>query len=78
MLRMVNRMVEPDEGSILINDTDIQRLDPIELRRATGYMIQHIGLFPHMTVSGNIGLVAALAGMPDKALQERIRQLFPL
>ena len=78
MLRMVNRMVEPDEGSILINDTDIQRLDPIELRRATGYMIQHIGLFPHMTVSGNIGLVAALAGMPDKALQERIRQLLSL
>ena len=55
-----------------------RRLDPIELRRATGYMIQHIGLFPHMTVSGNIGLVAALAGMPDKTLQERIRQLLSL
>jgi len=78
MLRMVNRMVEPDEGSILINDVDIQRLDPIELRRATGYMIQHIGLFPHMTVSGNIGLVSTLSGMPDKALQERVRQLLSL
>ena len=78
MLRMVNRMVEPEEGRILINDADIQSLDPIELRRATGYMIQHIGLFPHMTVSGNIGLVPALAGMPDKALQERIRQLLSL
>ncbi|NTV00446.1 MAG: ATP-binding cassette domain-containing protein [Methanoregulaceae archaeon] len=78
MLRMVNRMVEPDEGRILINDVDIQSLDPVELRRATGYVIQQIGLFPHMTVAGNIGLVPALAGMPDKALHDRIRQLLSL
>jgi len=78
MLRMVNRMVEPDEGRILINDVDIQSLDPVGLRRATGYVIQQIGLFPHITVSGNIGLVPALAGMPDKALQDRIRQLLSL
>jgi osmoprotectant transport system ATP-binding protein len=78
MLRMVNRMVEPDEGRILINEIDIQTLDTVELRRATGYVIQQIGLFPHLTVSGNIGLVPALAGMPDKALQDRVGQLLSL
>lgn len=78
MLRMVNRMVEPDEGRILINGVDIQSLDPVGLRRETGYVIQQIGLFPHMTVAGNIGLVPALAGMPERALQDRIRHLLSL
>jgi osmoprotectant transport system ATP-binding protein len=78
MIRMVNRMVEPDEGRILINDTDIRGLDPVELRRSIGYMIQHIGLFPHMTVSENIGLVPALSRMPRDSLQERITHLLSL
>lgn len=78
MLRMVNRLVEPDEGRILINDNDITLLDPVDLRRNIGYVIQHIGLFPHLTVSGNIGLVPTLAGMPVGLLQERIRHLLSL
>jgi putative ABC transport system ATP-binding protein len=48
------------------------------LRRNIGYVIQHIGLFPHLTVSGNIGLVPTLAGMPGGLLQERIRHLLSL
>ena len=78
MLRMVNRLVEPDEGRILINGEDITLLDPVDLRRNIGYVIQHIGLFPHLTVSGNIGLVPTLAGMPGGLLQERIRNLLSL
>jgi osmoprotectant transport system ATP-binding protein len=78
MLRMVNRLVEPDEGRILINGEDITLLDPVDVRRNIGYVIQHIGLFPHLTVSGNIGLVPTLAGMPDGILQERIRHLLSL
>ncbi|MCU0631139.1 MAG: ATP-binding cassette domain-containing protein [Methanoregulaceae archaeon] len=78
MLRMVNRLVEPDEGRILINGEDITLLDPVDLRRNIGYVIQNIGLFPHLTVSGNIGLVPTLAGMPGGLLQERIRHLLSL
>ena len=78
MLRMVNRLVDPDEGRILINGEDITLLDPVDLRRNIGYVIQHIGLFPHLTVSGNIGLVPTLAGMPGGLLQERIRDLLSL
>lgn len=78
LLRMVNRMVDPDEGRVLINKEDIRGLDPVGLRRAIGYVIQQIGLFPHMTVSGNIGLVPSLSKMPPAVLQERTRNLLSL
>lgn len=78
LLRMVNRMVDPDEGRVLINDGDIRGLDPVRLRRSIGYVIQQIGLFPHMTVSGNIGLVPSLSKMPPVILKEKIRHLLSL
>lgn len=78
MLRMVNRLVEPDEGRILIDGVDIATLDPVLLRRNTGYMIQQIGLFPHLTVSENIGIIPKLGGMPPKVLRERVQQLLGL
>lgn len=78
LLRMVNRLVEPDEGSVLIGGTDIASLDPVQLRRSTGYVIQQIGLFPHLTVAGNIGLVPELAGMPAGDLQVRVEELLSL
>ena len=74
-LRMINRLIEPDEGSIHINGQDIMELDPVSLRRNIGYVIQDIGLFPHMTIKENIGLVPKLEGWPEKKISEKVRQL---
>src|SRR6476646_12060789 len=52
-LKMVNRLIEPTAGRILIGDTDIAKRDVIELRRSIGYVIQQVGLFPHQTVGEN-------------------------
>ncbi len=59
-LRMINRLVEPDEGRVLINRQDISEIDAVRLRRNIGYVIQQIGLFPHMKVWENIGLIPKL------------------
>ena len=53
-MKMVNRLIEPSSGCIVVAGTNIMQHDPIELRRQIGYAIQHIGLFPHMTVAENI------------------------
>jgi osmoprotectant transport system ATP-binding protein len=78
LLKMVNRLVEPDAGQILIDGNDIATLDPVLLRRTTGYVIQQIGLFPHLTVAGNIGLVPELAGIPAGILRRRVETLLSL
>ena len=64
LLRLVNRLDRPDEGCVLIEGRDVATLDPIALRRGVGYVFQHIGLFPHMTIAENIGIVPRLAGRP--------------
>ena len=61
-LKMVNRLIEPTSGRIAIDGDDIMAQDPIELRRRIGYAIQHIGLFPHMTVAENIAVVPEWLG----------------
>ncbi len=65
-MRMINRMTEPTKGKILIDGEDIQTMNPVELRRKIGYVIQNIGLMPHMTIRENITLVPKLL----KASQE--------
>lgn len=52
-LRMINRMIEATEGQIMINGKDVRQMNPVELRRSIGYVIQQIGLMPHMTVREN-------------------------
>lgn len=59
-MRMINRMTDPSKGKILINGEDIQTINPVELRRKIGYVIQNIGLMPHMTIRENIVLVPKL------------------
>ncbi|HPR81274.1 MAG TPA: betaine/proline/choline family ABC transporter ATP-binding protein [Enterococcus sp.] len=59
-MRMINRMTEPTKGKILIDGEDIQKMNPVELRRKIGYVIQNIGLMPHMTIRENITLVPKL------------------
>jgi osmoprotectant transport system ATP-binding protein len=65
-LRMINRMVEPTKGTVLLDGKDIRDSDPARLRRGIGYVIQHAGLFPHRTVLDNVATVPLLSGW-DKA-----------
>lgn len=74
-LRMINRMIEPDTGTILINDRNVMQLDPVSLRRNIGYVIQNIGLFPHMSIGENVGLVPKLEGWDVVRTTERVRHL---
>ena len=65
LLRCFNRMVEPDGGRVLVNGTDASRVDPIELRRHTGYVPQEGGLLPHWRVLRNAAMVPWLLALPD-------------
>lgn len=64
-LKMINRLIEPSGGDILINGESIRRRDPIELRRSIGYIIQRGGLMPHMSIRRNIALVDEVEGRLD-------------
>jgi len=77
-LRMINRLIEPTEGVIYINGTDISKIDPVELRRNIGYVIQQIALFPHMTIAQNVGLVPYLKNWPEAKRKERIEELLEM
>ena len=74
-LRLVNRMVEPAEGRVLLRGRDVRELDRTELRRDTGYVFQGIGLFPHLTVAANIGVMLRLAGRPREDCRRRAEEL---
>lgn len=69
-MRMINRMIDPTKGTIRINGEDIQKKNPVELRRQIGYVIQNIGLMPHMTIRDNITLVQRLLKV-DKEEQNK-------
>jgi len=77
-MKMVNRLIEPTSGIILIDDRDILEQDPINLRRQIGYAIQHIGLFPHMTVAENIAVVPRLLRWSEQQINERIDHLLSM
>ena len=77
-MKMVNRLIEPTAGRITIDGRNIMDWDPIELRRGTGYAIQHIGLFPHMTVAENISVVPELLKWPRKRINVRVHELLQL
>jgi osmoprotectant transport system ATP-binding protein len=78
LLRLVNRLIEPDAGSLAIDGRDSRQWDPIELRRRTGYVIQDAGLFPHLTVGGNIALVPRLLHWTAAKVAGRIDDLLAL
>lgn len=77
-MKMINRLIEPSEGKILINGENILDQDPVELRRKIGYVIQQIGLFPHMTIQENISLVPKLLKWPEEKRRERAEELLEL
>jgi osmoprotectant transport system ATP-binding protein len=63
LLRMVNRMVDPSGGQVLIDDVDVATRNPVELRRSIGYVMQHAGLLPHRRVVDNVAVPLRLAGV---------------
>lgn len=77
-MKMINRLIEPTEGTIYINGKNIKNTDPVKLRREIGYVIQQIGLFPHMTIQQNISLVPRLLKWPEEKQRERAKELLQL
>ncbi|MFE9253869.1 ABC transporter ATP-binding protein [Streptomyces sp. NPDC006879] len=77
-MKMVNRLIEPTEGRILLDGADIGATDPVELRRRIGYVIQQVGLFPHKTVLENTATVPQLLGTPRARARERAGELLAL
>ncbi|WP_026581271.1 betaine/proline/choline family ABC transporter ATP-binding protein [Bacillus sp. J33] len=77
-MKMINRLIEPSDGSIYINGENIIEKDPVQLRREIGYVIQQIGLFPHMTIQENISLVPKLLKWPEEKRRARARELLDL
>jgi osmoprotectant transport system ATP-binding protein len=77
-LKMVNRLVEPTSGQVLIDGRDVAGEDVVALRRRVGYVIQQIGLFPHRTIADNIATVPRLLGWPTLRIQQRVDELLEL
>ena len=77
-MRMVNRLIEPTSGRILVGDRDVLQADPVELRRHIGYVIQQIGLFPHMTIAQNVATVPKLLGWEASRIKARTAEMLEL
>jgi osmoprotectant transport system ATP-binding protein len=74
-LKLVNRLLSPTSGEVLVNGTSNASADLIRLRRSIGYVIQDAGLFPHFTVERNIGLVPRIEGWPEEKIRARVQEL---
>ncbi|MBT1193572.1 ABC transporter ATP-binding protein [Rhodococcoides kroppenstedtii] len=77
-MRMINRLIEPTSGRITIGGKDALSIDPNELRRTIGYSIQQAGLFPHMTIAQNVGIVPGLIGWDKKKIESRTDEMLDL
>lgn len=78
LLKMINRLETPTTGDIFVEDKAISTIDPVELRKTIGYVIQRIGLFPHMTIEKNAALVPNLKGWPKEKTITRIHELMEM
>jgi len=77
-MRMINRMVEPDSGRIEVGGRDVTKIDAVELRRSIGYVIQQVGLFPHMTLAENVATVPKMLGWDAARIARRVDELLAL
>jgi len=77
-LKMVNRLVEPTDGTVLVGGNETRALEPHVLRRRIGYAFQRVGLFPHMTVAENVGITPELLGWDRAEIDARVRELLAL
>lgn len=77
-LKLLNRLINPTKGRIIINGEDISQTSPVQLRRSIGYVIQHIGLFPHMTIANNVAVVPKLLKWDKQRIADRVDELLNL
>ncbi|MFZ2155083.1 MAG: ATP-binding cassette domain-containing protein [Bradyrhizobium sp.] len=78
LLRLANRLIDADAGTITVEGEDVRAVDPIQLRRRIGYVFQSGGLFPHLSVAGNIGITPKLQGTPAAEIAARVDELLDL
>ena len=78
LLKLINRLLVPDAGNVRVQGRDTREWDPIALRRRTGYVLQEIGLFPHLTVEENVALVPRLEGWEEDKRRARAHELLDL
>ena len=77
-MKMVNRLVEPTSGRVLLEGEDVAAMDRVQLRRRVGYVIQQVGLFPHQKVRDNVGTVPSLLGWDKRRIRTRVDELLEL
>src|SRR5438094_759744 len=77
-MKMVNRLIEPTSGRIFLGDDDVTHVDPVKLRRRIGYVIQQVGLFPHLTIAQNVGTVPQLLGWDRARTKARTTEMLEL
>ncbi len=77
-LRMINRLIEPTSGRIVVGGEDVTRADPVQLRRHIGYVIQGVGLFPHRSIADNVATVPRLLGWDERRVGARIDEMLAL
>src|SRR6266436_18602 len=78
LLKLVNRLLLPDEGAVFVEGRDTREWEPITLRRNVGYVLQDVGLFPHMSVADNVAVVPRLEGWTAHRVTTRTRELLEL
>jgi osmoprotectant transport system ATP-binding protein len=78
VVKMINRLIEPDEGEVRVDGKDARAQDPVALRRTIGYVIQAAGLFPHFTLADNVALVPRLLGWEEATVRARTDELLAL
>jgi osmoprotectant transport system ATP-binding protein len=78
LLKMINRLIDADEGTVRVDGRDVRDVDAVTLRRSIGYVIQQVGLLPHLSVADNIALVPSLLGWDDARKQTRVAELLAL
>jgi osmoprotectant transport system ATP-binding protein len=78
LLKMINKLIQPTSGKIFVNGTDISTMNPIELRRNIGYVIQNTGLFPHMSIKENLELIPKLKGEDPASIANKTSELLEL
>src|SRR5256886_559307 len=77
-LKMINRLIEPSDGRIFHDEQDVTHVDPVALRLRMGYVIQNVGLFPHLSIADNVATVPRLLGWDKKRIQQRVNELLEL
>jgi osmoprotectant transport system ATP-binding protein len=78
LLKMINKLIQPTSGQIFVNGTDISKMNPIELRRNIGYVIQNTGLFPHMSIKENLELIPKLKGEDPASIEKKTLELLEM